>query len=165
MGMAASDGAGGRSRGLGRSKHAGVTDWHVEIDSGHMWVYGSVDLGNVSSVGGQWQKKEPGPVGNTALMQVMDNVCHAEFTYMARASVASRGGGGHRMHTALASTWGWSVMAGGSGGGRASVPGRRRLEGPTTWTRAARPSYYLWLSTGSQWEGGRGRLTFHNVIL
>ena len=30
------DGAGGRSSELGASKHAGVTDWHVENELGHM---------------------------------------------------------------------------------------------------------------------------------
>ena len=55
-----------------------------------------------------------------------------------------------------ASTWGWSVMAGGSGRG-ASVPGDWRSEKPTAWTHAARPFCYLRLSTGLQWKGEKGQ--------
>ena len=78
--MDMADGAGVWSRGPGGSKHAGVADWHVEIDSGHMQVYGSVDLGKFSSEGGRWQKQRPEPGDNSALMQAMDNVCDAELT-------------------------------------------------------------------------------------
>ena len=134
------DGAGGRSRGPGGSKHAGVADWHVENDSGHMREYGSVDPGNVSSEGRSVAKKGPGPVGNSALMQVMDNVCHAEFTY--GSGIGHFGAVvdiGCILHW-LALMWGWSVMAGGSGGG-ASVPGSWRSKRPAAWTHAARPSH------------------------
>ena len=91
-------------------------------------------------------------------MQVTDNVCYAEFTYgscIRHCGVVTVVDIGRMLHW-LASTWGWSVVAGGSGRG-ASVPGGWRSEEPTTWTHAARPSCYLRLSTGLQWKGERGQ--------
>ena len=89
-------------------------------------------------------------------MQVTDNVCYAEFSY---GSCIRRCGAVVDIGCILrwqASTWGWSVVAGGSGRG-ASVPGGWRSEKPTAWTHAARPSYYLRLSTGLQWKGKKGQ--------
>ena len=89
-------------------------------------------------------------------MLEMGNVCYAEVTY---GSCICRYGAvvdiGCILHW-QASTWGWSVVAGGSGRG-ASVPGSWRSEEPTTWTHAARPSCYLRLSTGLQWKGEKGQ--------
>ena len=106
--------------------------------------------------GGAGGKKVSYLVGNTVHMQVTDNVCYAEFTY---GSCIRRCGAVVDIGRILrwqASTWGWSVVAGGSGRG-ASVPGGWRSEKPTTWTHAARPSCYLRLSTGLQWKGETGQ--------
>ena len=115
------------------------------------WLACGDRLWIVGSVGGPGANKGSYPVGNT-----MDNACYAEFTY---GSCIRRCGAvvdiGCILHW-QASTWGWSVVAGGSGGG-ASVPGGWRSEKPTTWTHAARPSCYLRLSTGLQWRGERGQ--------
>ena len=91
-----------------------------------------------------------------AYVQAMDNVCYAEFTYglricCSRAVVDM----GCILHW-LILTWGWSVVAGGSGRG-ASVPGSWRSEKPTARTHAARPFCYLRLSTGLQWKGKKGQ--------
>ena len=126
-------------RGAGWVEACQVTGGHVEIDC-EVWV----------QWGGWWQTK------GHSRPATLCNVCYAEFTY---GSCIRRCGAVVDIGCILrwqASTWGWSVVAGGSGRG-ASVPGGWRSEEPTTWTHAARPSYYLWLSTGLQWKGERGQ--------
>ena len=126
-------------RGAGWVEACQVTGWHVEIDCGS-WV----------QWGGWWQTK------GHSRPATLYNVCYAEFTY---GSCIRRCGAvvdiGCILHW-QASTWGWSVVAGGSGRG-ASVPGGWRSEKPTAWTHAARPFCYLRLSTGLQWKGEKGQ--------
>ena len=103
--------------------------------------------------GGTGAKKRAGAGRQLcAHAQATSNACYAEVVY---GSCIRRFGAvvdiGCILHWPI-STWGWSVMAGGSRGG-AYVPGGWRSEEPTASTHTARPSHYLWLSTESGWKG------------
>ena len=96
------DGAGGWPRGPGGSKHAGSLTgmWRSILDICEcmdLWIWAML-----VQRGGWWQKKGPELASNSALMQAMDNVCHAEFTYGSGIRRCMRGGGGHRTYTTMA---------------------------------------------------------------
>ena len=86
--------------GLGGSKHAGVTGWHVEIDYGRA-CGGSVDLwAMLVQRGGWWQKKAG--ASQQLCAHASDGQCLSCRVYLWPGHPSLQGGGGHRMYTTLA---------------------------------------------------------------